>query len=78
MKNLSKFQETIITQQETNYIICTIKNIRQINTTIPQQINFIGKLEEDDGTTVFFIDEKQQKNILHFSLDLLNVGKSLK
>ena len=28
---------------------------------IPQQINFTGKLEEDDGATMFFIAERQQK-----------------
>ena len=36
---------------------------RQINTSIPQQINFVGKLEEDDGTAMFIITEKQQKII---------------
>ena len=46
---------------------------RQTNTSIPQQINFIGKLEEDDGGTMFFIAEKQQKTILNFSLDSLIV-----
>ena len=34
---------------------------RKTNTTILQQTNFIGKLEEDDGTTMFSIAEKQQK-----------------
>ena len=29
----------------------------------PQQINVIGKLEEDDGATILFIAEKQQKII---------------
>ena len=29
------------------------------NTSIPQQINFVGKLEEDDGATMFFVVEKQ-------------------
>ena len=33
----------------------------QTNIYIPQQINFTGKLEEDDGVTMFFIVEKQQK-----------------
>ena len=28
---------------------------RQTNTSIPQQINFTGKLEEDDGATMFLI-----------------------
>ena len=32
---------------------------RQTNTSIPQQINFTGKSEEDNGATMFFIDEKQ-------------------
>ena len=32
---------------------------RQANTNIPQQINFIGKLEEDEGGTMSFITEKK-------------------
>ena len=28
---------------------------RQTNTSIPQQINFTGKLEKDDGATMFVI-----------------------
>ena len=31
---------------------------RQTNTSIPQQINFVVKLEQDDGATMFFITEK--------------------
>ena len=46
---------------------------RQTNTSIPQQINFVEKLEEDDGATTIFIAEKQQKIILNFSLDSLIV-----
>ena len=42
-------------------------------TSIPQQINFIGKLEEDDGTKIFFITEKQQKIVLNFSLNLITL-----
>ena len=34
---------------------------RQTNTSIPQQIAFTRKLEEDDGATMFVIAEKQQK-----------------
>ena len=48
---------------------------RQNNTSIPQQINFTGKLEEDDGTAVFFIALNQQRTILNFSLDSLIVTK---
>ena len=28
---------------------------RQTNTSIPQQINFVGKLEEDDGAVIFLL-----------------------
>ena len=35
--------------------------LRQTNTSIPQQINFEGKLEEHYGATMFFIAKKQQK-----------------
>ena len=31
---------------------------RQTNTRIPQQINFIGNLEEEDGEVMIFIAEK--------------------
>ena len=46
---------------------------REVNTSIPQQINFTGKLEKGDGVTMIFIAEKQQKAILNFSLDSLIV-----
>ena len=46
---------------------------RQKNTSILQKINFVGKIEEDDGSTMLFVAEKQQKTILNFSLDLLIV-----
>ena len=44
---------------------------RQTNTTIPQQFNFIGKLEKNNGATIFFISiaERHQKTNLNFSLD---------
>ena len=41
---------------------------KQKNTSIPQQISFVWKLEENDGATTFFIAEKQEKTILDFSL----------
>ena len=43
------------------------------NLNIRQQINFVEKLEKDDGATIFFIAEEQQKTILNFSLDSLIV-----
>ena len=42
---------------------------RQTNITILQQVNYVVKLEEDDGA------EKQQKVILNFSLNLLTVSE---
>ena len=55
------------------YKLIGIDLSRQTNMNIPQQINFTGKLEEDDGAVMFFIAEKQQKTILNFSLDSLIV-----
>ena len=55
------------------YKLTGIDLSRQTNTSIPQQINFTGKLEEDDGATMFFVSKKQQKTILNFSLDSLIV-----
>ena len=40
------------------YKLTSIDLSRQVNTNIPQQLNFTGKLEEDDDTTMFFIAEK--------------------
>ena len=35
---------------------------RQTNTSISQHINFIGRLEKDEGAAMFFIDEKKKNN----------------
>ena len=45
---------------------------RQANPSIPQKINFTGKLQEDDGGVMSFIAEKQQKTIVKFSFKLIN------
>ena len=67
-------------KQEVYQIICIIKKIvkhigidllRRTNANIPQRINFMGKLEEDDGATMLFVSDKQEKTILNFSLDSL-------
>ena len=55
------------------YNLIGIDVSKQLNISIAQQINFLGKLEEDDGATIFFVSEKQQKAILIFSLDSLLV-----
>ena len=35
--------------------------LRLTNTSIPRQVNFTGKLEEDGGAVMFFVTEKHQK-----------------
>ena len=55
------------------YKLIDIDLSRQINTSIPQKIDIVGKLEEDDGATMFVINEKQQKTIVTFSSDSLIV-----
>ena len=52
------------------YKLIAIDLSRKTNMNISQKINFTGKLE-DDGATMFFIAEKQQKTLLIFSLDSL-------
>ena len=44
------------------------------NKNIPQQINFIGKLE-DYGVTMFFIAKKEQKTNMNFPLNSLIVSE---
>ena len=39
--------------------------MRQVNANIPQQINFIGKLEED-GSATMFLSLKTNKKLLNF------------
>ena len=48
------------------YKLVGIDLSRQTNAIIPQQINFTEKLEQNNGATMFFIAEKQQKTILNF------------
>ena len=43
------------------YKFIDINLSRQTNTSIPQQINFTGKLDENYGATMFFIAKEQQK-----------------
>ena len=57
------------------YKLIGINLPRQRNASILQQINFVGKLEEDDGATIILIAEKQQKTTLNSSLDSLIVTK---
>ena len=42
------------------------KQIESENKDIKQQINFIGNLERDDGSVMFFIIEKNEETIIKF------------
>ena len=42
------------------------KQIELENPNLKQQINFIGKFEEDNGATMFFIIEKSEETISIF------------
>ena len=90
IKNQLKCEETMIIQSGTYWITCIIKNARQkknapklvridlsrkTNTNISQQVNFVGRLEQNIGTKEIFIAEKQQETISNFSLDLLESAK---
>ena len=53
------------------YKLIGIDLLRQINTSIAQQLKFTGKLGKNDGATMFFITKRQQKTILNICLLLL-------
>ena len=53
------------------YKVIVIHFSRQTNTSTPQQTNSAGKLEKNNGATMSFIAEKQEKTILNISLDSL-------
>ena len=39
----------------------------------PQQINFIGKLDKDNGATMFFIIEKSKETTFNFSQNSVTI-----
>ena len=41
------------------YNLIDIDLTRETNASISQQINFVGKFEEHDGATMFFVARKQ-------------------
>ena len=45
---------------EKYYKLTVIDSSRQRNTSIPQQVNFVEKVEEDNGAKMFFITEKNK------------------
>ena len=43
------------------------KQIELENSDLKEQINFIGRLERDDGATMFFVIEKSEETTFEFS-----------
>ena len=60
------------------YKLIVIDSSTQKNTNILQKVNFVEKLEKDNGANIFFITEKQQNTILNFSLPSFNVTEQYK
>ena len=54
-------------QFKENYKLIAIDLNRQTKLKDPQQISFIGKLEKDDGATMFHIIEKSEETTFNFS-----------
>ena len=54
-----------------HYKLIGVDLSREANKSMSQEIDFVENIEEDDGTTIFFISENQQKTILNFYLDWL-------
>ena len=50
-----------------NYKLILIDLSKQTKLNDPQQINFIGKLEEDHGVTMFFVIKKSEETSFNFS-----------
>ena len=49
------------------------KQIELENPDLKQQINFIGKLEENHGATMFVITEKSEETTLNFSQNSMSI-----
>ena len=49
------------------YKLIAIDLSKQTKLKDPQQINFIGKLDKDNGTTMFFIIKKSEETTFNFS-----------
>ena len=56
-----------------NYKLIAIDLSKQTKLKDPQQINFIGKLDKDNGATMFFIIEKSEETTFNFSQNSVNI-----
>ena len=58
-----------------NYRLIAINLSKQTKLKDPKQINFVGKLEKDDGATMFLSSKNQRKLLLIFQKILLQSNK---
>ena len=57
-----------------NYILIATDLSKQTKLKDPQQINFIGKLENQaHGATIFFINEKSEETAFNFSQNSVTI-----
>ena len=56
-----------------NYRLIAIDLSKQTKLKDPQQINFIGKLDKDNGATMFFIIEKSEETTFNFSQNFVTI-----
>ena len=56
-----------------NYRLLAIDLSKQTKLKDPQQINFIGKLLKNTGTTMFFIIEKSEETTFNFSQNSVTI-----
>ena len=57
-----------------NYRLIAIDLSKQTKLKDPQQISFIGKLEnQDNGATVFFVTEKSEETTFEFLQNSVNI-----
>ena len=56
-----------------NYRLIAIDLNKQNELKYPQQISFIGKLDEDNGATMFFIIKKSEETTFNFSQNCVTI-----
>ena len=57
-----------------NYKLVAIDLSKQTKLKDPHQVNFIGKLENQDcGATIFFVIEKSEETTFNFSQDSVTI-----
>ena len=56
-----------------NYRLITIDLSKQTKLKDPQQISFIGKLDQANGATMFFITETSEETTFNFSQNSVKI-----